>query len=259
MTSIIKKRRSLHKTLDLQKEQNDTLKMQIAQLQALANIGVTTSMIAHEINNLLTPLGNYAQLALNNPNDEALAKKALQKTVKNSQRACKVTESILAVASGRKNEKQETGLLDLVEEIFSCLARDFSKDKISVNIHIDKDLKISGVAIQIQQVIMNLILNARQAMLDKGGTLTINASQVQDNVTISVTDTGSGIEAANMKKIFEPFFSTKQKSKNTDISNSGSGIGLAFCKKIISEHKGTISVESTPNQYTAFTITLPEG
>ena len=101
---------------------------------------------------------------------------------------------------------------------------------------------------------MNLILNARDAMLAKGGTLKIKADQTKNQTTIEVTDTGCGIEPENLNRIFTPFFTTKSKE---DSQTTGSGLGLAFCKKIIDEHAGTITVESTPSKGTTFKITLP--
>ncbi len=256
MTTIIEKRRSLHKHIAEQQHQNSALKFQLGQLQALANIGTTTCMIAHEINNLLTPLSSYACLALNNPDDNLLVEKALQKTAKNCRRAAKITESILAVANGEAKEKKNTALSSLVQEIFSCLCRDFAKDNITVNIQIPEDLTVWAVPVEIQQVLMNLILNARDAMLANGGVLTIKAGETADVVQIEVSDTGCGIEPTNIEKIFEPFFTTKADNKSSS-QPSGSGLGLAFCKKVMDSHKGCISVESSPAKGTTFKITMP--
>ncbi len=256
MTSIIEKRRSLHKELQDQQKHNDTLKLQIGQIQALANIGTNTAMIAHEINNLLTPLANYAALALQYPDDTALAEKALQKTAKNCDRAIKVAESILAVVTGQTQEKQTRRLKLLVEEIFSCLVRDFAKDQITVNIDISDDLAVWAVPVEIQQVLMNLILNARDAMLERGGTLNIKAWETEDTVQIQVCDTGCGINSADLERIFRPFFTTK--NTDTQSEKSGSGLGLAFCKSIIDKCNGSICVESKPAEKTAFLITLPK-
>ncbi len=257
MTSIIAKRRSIHKHLTTQLQQNDSLKSQVVQLQALANIGTVTCMIAHEINNMLTPLTSYAELALKNPEDEFLREKVLQRTVQNCQRASKIMESMLALANGQMQEKQDTPLLSLVEEIFTCLCRDFGKDGITVNIQIPADVTVPAVPVQIQQVLMNLILNARDTMLHRGGILTIKAQPIADGMQIEVADTGDGIEAENLKKIFEPFFSTKTEDKLLS-QHSGAGLGLAFCKKVIDAHKGSITVESEPAKGTTFKITLPK-
>ena len=257
MTSIIAKRHSLHKNLAEKQQENHTLKCQIGQLQALANIGVNTSMIAHEINNLLTPIGSYASLALDNPDDKGLTEKALRKTARNSERAVKIMESILAVADGKRQEKKDTAPAVLVDEIFNCLGRDFTKDGITVDMRIDGDLTVWAVPVEIQQVLMNLILNAREAMLPRGGVLTIEATESCDKVQIKVCDSGCGIEPSDLDKVFEPFFTTK-KNEESQRERSGSGLGLAFCKKVIEAHGGCISVESEATKGTIFTITLPQ-
>lgn len=257
MTSIIEKRRSLHKHLASEQEQNNALKSQISQLQALVNIGTATCMIAHEINNLLAPLASYATLALSNPDDKALVEKALQKTARNCERASKIMESMLALANGEAQEKKNSRLIILVEEIFNCLCRDFAKDGITVEMRIPEDLTVRAVPVQIQQVLMNLILNARDAMLASGGILTIKARDSTDEVQIEVSDTGCGVEPADLKNIFESFFTTKSDEKSPS-QHLGSGLGLAFCKKIVDAHGGSISVESEPARGSTFKITLPK-
>ncbi len=257
MASIIEKRLSLHKALVQQREQNNSLHSQLTQLQSLANIGAASFMIAHEINNLLTPLTNYAALALKNPDDKPLIEKTLEKTILSCERATKVMESMLTMANGQKQEKENTRLIALVEGVFTCLCRDFTKDGITVKIQISDDMKVWAVPIQIQHVMMNLILNARDAMLPRGGILTITAKETGDTTIIEIADTGCGIETENLKKIFEPFFTTKTAKKSRS-ECSGSGIGLAFCRKIIEAHEGCISVESEPGQGSIFIITLPK-
>ena len=258
MTSIIEKRLSLHRNLANRQEENNSLRTQMSQLQALANIGTATCMIAHEINNLLTPLSTYAALALKNPEDKALTEKAFQKTVQNCERASRIMESMLAMADGQSQEKKDVKLITLVDEIFSCLCRDFSKDGITVNIRIPEDLTVRAVGVEIQQVLMNLILNARDAMLSGGGSLTISAEENSEMVRIRVCDTGCGIEPADLKNIFEPFFSTKSGEESSS-GRRASGLGLAFCKKVIKSYNGSITVESKPAGPTKFEIMLPNS
>lgn len=257
MTSIIEKRISLHKRLAEHQQQNIALKSQITQLQALANIGTITHMIAHEMNNLLTPVGNYATLAMKSLDDKKLVEKALTKTTQSYVRASKIMESLLAMADGKNQKKKNARLVFLIEEIFTCLCRDFSKDGITVKIRIPDELEVWAVPVQIQQVLMNLILNARDAMLPRGGILSIKATESSDAVQVEVADTGCGIEPSDMKKIFESFFTTKTERKSVS-RHSGSGLGLAFCKKIIDAHGGCISVESQPDKGSTFIITLPK-
>lgn len=257
MASITEKRLSLHKRIEVQEHQNESLKSQLAGLQHLANIGTVSHMIAHEMNNLLTPLKSYATYALENLDDRALTEKALQKAVRNSGQASKIMESMLALVSGEIQEKKNVQLLDLIGDIFTCLCRDFSKDGITVEIDIPEDLTLSAIPVQLQQVLMNLILNARDAMLPNGGVLTIRAFEAGDSVEIEVSDTGGGIDPDDLTSIFETFFTTKA-DKDSPAEYSGAGIGLAFCKMIIDGHQGNISVESEPGQGSTFKIILPK-
>ena len=256
MTSIIERRVSLHKHLANEQQENKDLRSHISKLQALANIGTTTYMIAHEINNLLAPLASYAALALKNPDEKGLAEKALQKVVTNCEHSLKIMDSMLGVVNGETQAKQNSRLISLVEEVFTCLCRDFAKDGISVQIGIAEDLTVWAVPVQIQQVLMNLILNAREAMLPRGGILTIKAQDISDAVQIEVSDSGCGIGPEDLKNIFETLFTTK--AKKCSSGRAGCGLGLAFCKQIVDAHGGCILVESKPGEGTTFKITLPK-
>lgn len=257
MASITEKRLSLHRRVQVQQHQNESLKFQLAGLQHLANIGTVSHMIAHEMNNLLTPLKSYATFALDHPDDAALAQKALQKTVQNCDRASKIMESMLALVNGQTQEKTEARLRDLIEEVFTCLCRDFTKDGITVDVQIPDGLMICVVPVQIQQVFMNLILNARDAMLPRGGVLSIKAVEKTDVVEIRLADSGEGIEPADLENIFERFFTTKTDG-GLAAEYSGAGLGLAFCKMVVDGHGGSISVESEPGQGSTFEIVLPK-
>jgi len=257
LTSIIEKRLSLHRQLANQKQDNETLKSRIVKLQSLSSIGTATFMIAHEINNLLTPLSNYAQLALKNPDDKELVKKAMDKTIFNCERCRRVLESMLGIARGDSQKRENVNLAGLVEQVFECLCRDFSKDGIDVRILIPERLELNVVPIQIQQLFMNLILNARTAMLPNGGILKMEATQKADSILIRVIDNGRGIEPYQLNRIFEPFFSI-QNGENTACRSGGTGLGLAFCKEVVEAHGGTISVQSKPDKGTTFNIVLPK-
>jgi signal transduction histidine kinase len=233
----------MHRQLSQQQQQNASLEQKTAQLESLANLGSATAMIAHEINNLLTPLTNYAELALQHPEDRVLAERALRKTAQNARQAARIMESILGVANGGNAEKVETPLLGI--------CRDFRKDGITVEIRVSDTLQVWGAPVQLQQVMMNLILNAREAMIPHGGVLTIAAEERTSDIQIRVRDTGCGIEQSQIQKVFDSFFSTKQKT-------GGNGLGLALCKRVVEEHNGSITVDSQPGKGTTFTITLPK-
>ena len=257
MASFTEKRLSLHRRVAIQKDQNESLKFQLAGLQHLANIGTVSHMIAHEMNNLLTPLKSYATFALDHPDDPALAQKALRKAVQNCERAAKIMESMLALVNSRNQERIQVRLRELIEEVFTCLCRDFTKDGITVDLQIPGDLTVLVVPVQIQQVVMNLILNARDAMLPRGGVLTIKAVEKTETVEIAIADSGDGIKPDDLENIFERFFTTK-KNGSPAAEYSGAGLGLAFCKMVIDRHAGSISVQSEPGHGSTFKIILPK-
>ncbi|MBN1360948.1 MAG: HAMP domain-containing histidine kinase [Sedimentisphaerales bacterium] len=258
MASIIDKRLSLHHRLAKKEQENSALKSQNLQLQALASLGSATSMIAHEINNLLTPLANYAALAVQNPDDRELAAKALDKTVRNCQRAARIMGSMLTMANGRKQQTSKANILAMVEEVFTCLCRDLGKDGITVRVQVPQDLELTCVPVQIQQVLMNLILNARDAMLPAGGILTIAASAADEHVELAVSDTGKGIAPEDIERVFQPFFTTKTEA-DRPAQGSGSGVGLAFCQRVAEAHAGRISVTSRLGEGTTFRLRLPKS
>lgn len=257
MTSTIEKRKSLHAALGAHKQEVDSLKQRINALESQANMGTAASMILHEINNLLTPVGTSADLALRYPEDRSLADKALHRAKENCERAAMVTQAVLGMTNGDCQEKEQVNLASLVEDVFACLCRDFAKDGIQIKKLIGDNLTVSVVPVKLQQVIMNLVLNAREALLSTGGgILTISGEDYDGFVKIQVSDSGCGMDKKIITQIFEPFFTTK--AANSEGScRSGSGLGLAFCKECIESHGGTISVESEPGAGSTFTITLP--
>ena len=258
MASILDKRLGLHQKLAEQEQENTALKSQNVQLQALANLGSATSMIAHEINNLLTPLATYAALAVQNSEDKALVDKVLDKTVRNCERASKIMTSMLAVANGRAQDTEMVNIPALVEEVFTSLCRDFQKDSIAVTTDVPEDLQVRCVPVQIQQVLMNLILNARDAMLPGGGTLKVAAEENGQYLELTVSDSGHGIPPADLENVFKPFFTTKA-GRGDETTYSGSGVGLAFCKRVVDAHAGEIAVTSRPGAGTTFRIRLPKS
>jgi len=258
LTSTITKRKSLHQELAANKHQVESLEKQIEKLERLAGIGTAASMILHEMNNLLTPLGTYAALALRNPQDKSLTQKALRRAQENCERAAKVADAVLGMANGKNNEKKTVKLAELVDDVFECLCRDFSKDCITVKKDIGGDLTVRAAPVKLEQLIMNLVLNGRAALLGAGGgTLSISGEQCGQFVKIKVADTGCGMNKETACRIFEPLFTTR--AGDGGEGRSGAGLGLAFCKKVAEEHGGTISVESEPGTGSIFTIMLPRS
>ncbi len=255
MSNLLEKRRSIHRQLQFHQEQHDHLVEKSDKLEGLASVGLAWTMTAHELNNLLTPVVSYAQLALQHPGDSVLAEKALNKALRLGQMATEMLQRVMALAAQKDFQKENVSVRQLVDDVFAGLGRDFAKDRIHVALNIPEDLTLFGDGPSIRQVLMNLILNARQAMLGQPGELRIRAYAVHDAVWIDVIDTGAGIESSVMRRIFDPFFTTK-----TDCAEGlNNGVGLAFCRRIIDMHHGLITVESEIGKGTCFKIRLPIG
>lgn len=253
MTQILAKRQGLNKKLEQLQQENRTLRELLSQSRKLANVGLTCSMVGHEINNVLTPLSSYSQLALIHPKDAELSKKAHKKTVKNCQRAKQILERLQRTMYNESAEKKPHNAAELVENALEYISRDFSKDGITVIKEIENGMQILCVAVDAEHILINLILNARDAMLGKGGQLHIKAYSSKQGQCVEISDTGCGMEKELLADIFEPFFTTKNNTK----ASGGSGLGLAICKEIIDSHNGLISVESEPDKGTKFKITFP--
>ena len=250
---------SLNHNLDEVQGQIESLRSQLAESQRLATIGTIAAVIAHEFNNLLTPILSYSQMALQSAcgdkPDMDLVRKALSRSFQSAQKAGKICESMLALARG-ESRRGAVAVQKIVDETLSVLARDPGKDGINLRVHVQPDLAVEGDSIQLEQVLLNLLINARQAMLGRGGSLTIKAALSEGgDVVIQVADTGCGIPEKLLPRIFEPFFTTKGTAQKGEAR--GSGLGLAICKQIVERHNGRIEVTSQVGKGTTFAITLP--
>lgn len=250
---VLETRQSIHRQIGSVKQENCQLADQLRQAQCLSGLGLAWAVTAHEVNNLLTPMTNYARLALQYPDDAALAKKALEKAAFMGQRAGDILEKIMAMAAGKSLEKMRVAADALLDDVQLCIGRDFAKDGIEVVRHCPAGATIWGEPIMLCQAVMNLMLNARRAMLQKGGQLRIDVCSTPNGTQIVIADTGCGMTPEVLAHIFEPFYTTADNTKNHD----GNGLGLVFCKQIVEAHHGSIQVRSCPGEGTAFTILLP--
>jgi signal transduction histidine kinase len=235
--------------------ETEQLRQQLLQAQKLSSVGAIASSVAHEFNNILTTIINYARLGLRNPQDEASRTQALEKILKGSQRAATVIASMLGFARNGSNQRQDTDLAALVEELLVLTEKDLSKHRIHVDKRFHGRPRALVVPSQIEQVLLNLIINARQAM-PRGGHLRLEVREnvEQALVEIKVGDTGSGIPPERLRMIFEPFFTTKEPDSD---GHGGTGLGLSVCRQIIEQHQGRIRVESLVGKGSTFTLKLP--
>jgi len=235
----------------LQKEV-EALRAQLRNAQRLATVGTITAMVAHEFNNILTPIISYARLARKNRN---LVDKALARAADGGARATHICKALLGVTRNQE-QPERLGLLDLVRDTLDAMARKLDRDAIELELDIPDDFEITTHRTELQQVLLNLLINARSAVLAKPGPrkIIISAGHVAGHAVIRVADNGEGIPPENLERIFQPFFSTKG---SPDGESQGAGLGLAFCREVMAGLNGDISVESTPAHGSTFTLRLP--
>ncbi len=236
-------------------EQFSHLRDQVRQTQQLASLGTAAAMMAHEFNNLMTPVVSYARFALDS-DDKELMVKALSMTLKQSSVATSMSERILGLAANEAPSTMPVTIKTVIDDAIVCMCRDPSKDGITVKMNIPDDLSVLADEKQMLQVFFNLLLNARQAIEHRSGRITISAELINaDEVVIRIKDNGSGIEPDKLEVVFEPFYTTK--TNRAGENRRGCGLGLPLCREIIEEQRGTISVESEVGVGTTFSLTLP--
>jgi signal transduction histidine kinase len=231
------------------------LRQELVRTQRLAALGELVGTTTHEFNNVLMTIINYAKLGLRNK-DEASRDKALDRILAAALRAEKITNSVLGMARNRGQDFAPTDLAPLVEETLVLLEREMQKYRVAVRKDFGQAPTVRAVGNQIQQVLLNLMTNARQAM-PTGGEITLRISHdpAAGFVDLMVRDTGSGIPREQLPKIFDRFFTTKS---GPDASGKGgTGVGLSACRDIVEAHQGRIRIESAVGKGTAFIVRLP--
>lgn len=227
----------------------------LEQIQRFASIGALASTVAHEFNNILTTILNHAKLGAQS-GDLATAQTAFEKILAAARRAAKITTGVLALSRNRSEKYQPTDVVRLIEEVLAVVEKDLKQHHVAVERAWHEVPTIELVPAQIEQVLLNIIINARQAM-PQGGRLSLdvrtNAST--DMIEIGIRDTGVGIEPGNLGRIFEPFYTTKDGPDSS--GHGGTGLGLSMCREIVARHQGRIRVESVVGQGTTFIVKLP--
>jgi signal transduction histidine kinase len=239
------------------RESQEKLRRQAAELEQqliasgrLVSLGEITASMAHEFNNPLGIVMGFAEELLSEKKPEDPDYQPLKIMHGETKRCQKLIQDLMEYSRPRSVEKRETDAGELVDKSLRLIATHLHKHKIASELDIEPGLPpVDADPQQIEQVLVNLYLNAIDAMPD-GGRLTVSARRKSDTaLEITVTDTGVGIAPEDLGKIFQPFFSVKKKS--------GLGLGLPICSRIVANHGGTIEVESGPAQGTTFRIHLP--
>ena len=220
--------------------------------EKMASIGVLAAGVAHEVNTPLTGISSFTQMLLENADPADPGTALLEKIERQTFRAAKIVNSLLNLArpGTSSSERAPIDLNTVVTDVFSLLEHQLG----SASIQVRRDLspgpvEVLGVEHQLQQVFLNLFLNARDAM-PHGGWLSISTRIEGEQVAVEVADTGSGIPSEHLARIYDPFFTTKTIGR-------GTGLGLSITYGIVHEHGGTISCHSAVGHGTRFTLALP--
>jgi len=268
-------------------QQFELLKARVRQAQQLAGLGSVGPILAHEVNNLLTPIIGYATGAISS-GDPELMNKALRVTVQNARIVVNMSERLLKLSAAKAAERVDVRVRKAVDAAYAGLCRDVSRDGITFTTVVPDELSVRADELQVQQVLFNLLLNAREAM--KGahnGRLTVRAfadTAIKADsrpahgvlnstsaaatgtlhvgtgdspgrwVVIEVTNSGPAIAPEMLPHIFDAFQSSKPITQG-DVKCSG--LGLALCRDLVEENDGTISVTSNAEHGTTFTLRLP--
>ena len=229
----------------------DVTRQQIGQSEKLASIGRLAAGIAHEINNPLTGVLTFAHLLHEKKSMTDEDRDDLHVIIRETTRVREIVRGLLDFARESVSEKKNLNLNEVIEQTTRLVQSQKEFKKIQIILNLQSNLTpVSGDKNQLQQVLLNLSLNACEAMPD-GGTLTLSTYQDDDGVILSVADTGHGIERGVIEKIFDPFFTTKPVGK-------GTGLGLSVTYGIIQNHGGKINVISEEGIGTTFTVFLPK-
>ena len=226
------------------------LEGQLQQAEKLSSIGLFAAGLAHEVNTPLTGISSYSQMLLKEMSSDDPHREFLEKIEKQSFRASEIINNLLKFARFSPTEFQEINLNSLMIDTLSLLEHQFKKGAIGIELDLEPALpKTIGNGGKLQQVFMNLFLNAKDAM-PEGGRLTLKTCVQDSELVVKVSDTGVGISKDEVKRIYDPFFTTKSIGK-------GTGLGLAVSYGIIQEHSGRIAVESQPGEGTTFSLYFP--
>jgi two-component system, NtrC family, sensor kinase len=228
------------------------LEEQLQISEKMASIGLLAAGVAHEVNTPLTGISSFTQMLLEgaDPNDPKTV--LLEKIERQTFRAAKIVNGLLNLSrpGTASNERIDVDLNAVITDVFSLLEHQFAVGSIKVRRELSSSAAtVLGIEHQLQQVFLNLFLNARDAM-PRGGWLSVSTRVEGDRVVAEIADTGSGIPSEQIARIYDPFFTTKSIAR-------GTGLGLSITYGIVREHDGTIDCDSAVGQGTRFTLALP--
>jgi len=226
------------------------LEEQLQISEKMASIGLLAAGVAHEVNTPLTGISSFTQMLLQGADPDDPKTKVLEKIERQTFRAAKIVNGLLNLARPAQTDSAAIDVNVVVNDVLALLEHQFRTGRIQVRKELATSvLLVQGVEYKLQQVFLNLFLNARDAM-PRGGWLTIATREDESGAMIEIADTGSGIPPEQLSRIYDPFFTTKELGR-------GTGLGLSITYGIVQEHGGTITCESAIGQGTRFMLSLP--
>lgn len=258
--------------------------------ERLATLGTIAGLIAHEFNNILTPVLSYAQMAIAKPDDAELTHKALLRATEGTERAAAISSAILGFV---RDDSRDTGgdvprgtsclVSTAVREALACMGRELVRDGIELVEEIDEALRAAMRPIALQHVVLNLLLNARKAMLPAGGRMTIRAFHVEHPpvaqagdaigvvpdraqtqrihgwVVLEISDTGHGMDAGQLARVFQPFYSVSVQPSvgASGERRSGTGLGMTICARLVGDAGGILLARSQKSRGTTVVVSVP--
>jgi len=250
--------RNLEHKVDERTQELKTTQSQLLHSEKLAAVGALAATVAHEINNPLTGVYTYIRLmerkidqGQSGAEDLAKYKGYLETMRREVERTTAIVQNLLDFTRPKDPLRKPMDLVKVMEESLALISNKLSLTNIAVVKDLNPLPQIQADPAHMKQVFLNLLINACEAM-DEGGTLTIRSDYHPDanTVTMSVCDTGTGIEEKDLARIFDPFFSTKKK---------GTGLGLSVVNGLVTRHSGKVEIDSAPGKGTDFRVTLPVG
>src|SRR6185437_15304602 len=231
------------------------LESQLSQAEKLSSIGLLAAGVAHEVNTPLAVISSYAQMLTKQINGDAKLGPLLEKITRQTFRASEIVNNLLNFSRTSATEFSAIDLNKIITETLTLLEHQLRTSQVKVQTDLYAGLPlIHGNSGKLQQVFLNLFLNAKDAMAGKGGTLHISTAN-GDNVQVNISDSGAGIAPEHINKIYDPFFTTKNVPREGQ--SRGTGLGLSVTYGIIQEHAGKIRVDSQPGQGTKFQLEFP--
>ena len=226
------------------------LETRLVQADKLSSIGLLAAGVAHEVNTPLAVISTYAQMLAKQVNGDEAKSRMLEKIAKQTFRASEIVNSLLNFSRTGPTEFEDVDLNRVLRETLSLIEPQLQKTQIRVLQNLEPNLRtIRGNSSKLQQVFLNLFLNARDAM-ESGGVLEVKTITDAAAVRVTVVDSGQGISADLLSRIYDPFFTPKGAQK-------GTGLGLSITYGIVKEHGGSIVADSNPGQGTCFTLAFP--